>query len=100
MKRNENFWSYRLHKLGTPKVMGTDGQTEGQSEPTTRPAFTKAKQVINKLFMQQPFFCLYYDIQYPPKQLKGSMQNSSKFKGPLRKQTTWFILSTCKTQGP
>ena len=24
IKRNENFWSYRLHKLGTPKVLRTD----------------------------------------------------------------------------
>ena len=24
MKRNKNFWSYRLHKLGTPKVLRTD----------------------------------------------------------------------------
>ena len=23
MKRNKNFWSYRLHKLGTPKVLRT-----------------------------------------------------------------------------
>ena len=38
IKRNENFWSYRLHKLGTPKVLRTDG-------PTTRPAFAKATQV-------------------------------------------------------
>ena len=39
MKRNKNFWSYR--KLGTPKVLPTDGQ----SGPTTRPAFAKATQV-------------------------------------------------------
>ena len=58
MKRNENFWSYRLHKLGTPKVLRTDGQTDGRTDrrtdgqkldgrsgPTTRPAFTKATQV-------------------------------------------------------
>ena len=24
MKRNKNFWSYRLHKIGTPKVLRTD----------------------------------------------------------------------------
>ena len=23
MKRNKNFWSYRLHKLGTPKLLQT-----------------------------------------------------------------------------
>ena len=23
MEKNENFWSYRLHKLGTPKVLRT-----------------------------------------------------------------------------
>ena len=53
MKRNENVWSYRLHKLGTPKVLRTDRQTDGrtdgrpngQSGPTTRPAFAKATQV-------------------------------------------------------
>ena len=30
MKRNENFWSYILRKLGTPKVLRTDGQTDGR----------------------------------------------------------------------
>ena len=39
---NKNFRSYKLHKLGTPSVAG--GQTDGQSEPTTRPAFSKATQ--------------------------------------------------------
>ena len=59
MKRNKNFWSYRLHKLGTPKVLRTDGrtdrrtdertdrQTDGRSGPITRPAFAKATQVKN-----------------------------------------------------
>ena len=28
MRRKENFLSYRLHKLGTPKVLRTDGRTE------------------------------------------------------------------------
>ena len=57
MKRNKNFWSYRLHKLGTPKVFRTDrrtdgrtdgqtdGRTDGRSGPITRPAFAKATQV-------------------------------------------------------
>ena len=61
MKRNENFWSYRLHKLGTLTVLRTDrrtdgrtdGQTDGRTDrrtdgrsgPTTRPAFAKATQV-------------------------------------------------------
>ena len=65
MKRNKNFRSYRLHKLGTPKVLRTDrrtdgrtdgrtdrrtdgrtdGQTDGRSGPITRPAFAKATQV-------------------------------------------------------
>ena len=35
MKRNENFWSYRLHKFGTPKVLRMDGRMDGQSGPTT-----------------------------------------------------------------
>ena len=34
MKRNENFWSYRLHKLGNPKVLQTDGRTDGRTEWT------------------------------------------------------------------
>ena len=29
---NENFWSYRLHKLGTPKVLRTDGRTDRQTD--------------------------------------------------------------------
>ena len=45
MKRNKNFSSYRLHKLGTPKVLGTDRETDGRSGPTTRPTFAKATQV-------------------------------------------------------
>ena len=32
MKRNKNFWSYRLHKLGTPKVLRTDGWTDGRTD--------------------------------------------------------------------
>ena len=53
MKRNKNFWSYRLHNLGNPKVLRTDRQmngqtdrwTDGPSGPFTRPAFAKATQV-------------------------------------------------------
>ena len=53
MKRNKNFWSYRLHNLGTPKVLQTDrqmngqtdGWTDGPSGPFTRPAFAKAMRV-------------------------------------------------------
>ena len=45
MKRNKNFWSYRLHKLATPKVLRMDRSTDGRSGPTTRPAFAKATQV-------------------------------------------------------
>ena len=37
---NETFWSNRLHKLGTPKVMRVD-------RPTTKSAFAKAPQVKN-----------------------------------------------------
>ena len=32
MKSNENFWSYRLHKLGTPKVMQMDGWMDGGTD--------------------------------------------------------------------
>ena len=35
MKRNENFWSYRLHKLGTSKVLRTDGRTDGRTDRQT-----------------------------------------------------------------
>ena len=52
MKRNKNFWRYRLHKLGTPKVLrtdrrikGRDRRTDRRSGPSTRPAFAKATQV-------------------------------------------------------
>ena len=64
MKRNKNFWSYRLHKVGTPKVFRTDRQTDGRTDgqtdgrtdrrtdgrsgPITRPAFAKATQVRNR----------------------------------------------------
>ena len=27
-KMNENFWSYRLQKLGAPKVLQMDGRTD------------------------------------------------------------------------
>ena len=64
IKRNENFWSYRLHKLSTPKVLRTDertdrrtdGQKDGRIGPTTRPAFAKATQVTKNLYIQcSPF---------------------------------------------
>ena len=32
---NENCWSYRLHKLGTPKVLQTDGRTDGRTNENT-----------------------------------------------------------------
>ena len=59
MKRNKNFWSYRFHKLGTPKVLKTDGETDGQTDgqtdgrsgPTTKPAFAKATQVEISLLL-------------------------------------------------
>ena len=62
IKKNKNFLSYRLHKLGTLKCFRrmdrqtdgrtdrqtdgrTDGRPDGWSGPTTRPAFAKATQV-------------------------------------------------------
>ena len=36
-------FSYRLHKLGTPKML----RTEGQCGPISRPAFAKVTQVKN-----------------------------------------------------
>ena len=74
MKRNENFWSYRLHKLGTPKVLRTDGRTDGQTDrrtdgrtdgrsgPTTRPAFAKATQVKIESFKDNVTYS--YTIPY------------------------------------
>ena len=32
IKRNENFWSYRLRKLVTPYVLRTDRQTGGRTD--------------------------------------------------------------------
>ena len=34
--RNKNNWNYRLHKLGTSKVLRTDGQTEGRTDGVDR----------------------------------------------------------------
>ena len=53
MKRNENFWSYRLQELGTPKVLRTDRWMDGRSGPITRPAFAKATQVKMKKVNKQ-----------------------------------------------
>ena len=51
-KQMKTFWSYRLNKLSTPKVLQkdrrTDGRTDRRSGPTTRPAFAKATQVKSK----------------------------------------------------
>ena len=71
MKRNKKFWSYRLHKLGTPKVLRTDRRTDGRSGPITRPAFAKATQV--KRYHKYQIYCsvlivvcvtCVYDIVY------------------------------------
>ena len=32
---NKNFWSYRLHKFGTPKVLRTDRRTHGRTDRWT-----------------------------------------------------------------
>ena len=34
---------YRLHKLGTQKVLRTDERTDGQNGPTIRPAFANVQ---------------------------------------------------------
>ena len=53
-KRNENFWSYRLHKLGTPKVLRTDGRKDWRIEPITRPAFpNNLGTPLNRYFGKQ-----------------------------------------------
>ena len=38
-------WSYRLQKLGTPKVLRSDKRKAGRNGLVTRPAFAKATQV-------------------------------------------------------
>ena len=49
--RNENFWSNRLHKLGTPKVVPMDRRKDEWCGPIERPAFTKAIQVKTNLIL-------------------------------------------------
>ena len=44
LKRNENSWSYRFHKLGTPKMLRTDGQTRKMSKFNTHQKWEKMKQ--------------------------------------------------------
>ena len=44
LKRMKNFGSYRLHKLGTPKVLRTKDRWSG---PITRLAFANVTQVKN-----------------------------------------------------
>ena len=46
-KRNENFCSYRLHKLGIPKVLQMAGQIVRWSRLLTIPAFAKGTQIRN-----------------------------------------------------
>ena len=66
MKRIEDFWSYRLHKLGTPKVLRTGGQTDGMTDghtdagsgSTTRHAFAKATHVKIPQSTQHYYLCL------------------------------------------
>ena len=59
IKKNETFWSYRLHKLGTLKCFGrTDRQTDEQSGPTTRPAFAKVTQVMILLSLAKVSYTL------------------------------------------
>ena len=76
IKRNESFWSYRLHKLGTPKVLQTDGQREGLNGPTTRPAFAGNYGII--LINLNPLNtipCLksivWFDVLHPSEQLRS-----------------------------
>ena len=60
IKKNDNFWSYRLHKLGTLKCCGrTDRWTDGLSGPTTRTTFAKARQVTKR-------FTFLLDAPPPP----------------------------------
>ena len=60
---NKNCWSYKLHKLGTPKVLRTDGRTDGRTEwATTRPPFAKATQVKMTLLGIKFDAISFYDV--------------------------------------
>ena len=80
MKRNENFWSYRLHKLGTLKCCGqTDGRTvgrpDGRSGPTTRPAFAKATQVQNRFTRAQQAVLSHHKMPHIISQVNEARNN-------------------------
>ena len=49
MKRNENCWSYRLHKLGTPKMLRTDGQMGKMSKFNTHKNDKKIMKRVHKI---------------------------------------------------
>ena len=58
IKSNENCWSHRLRKLGTPKVLQTDRRTDKWtnrrgSGPITRATFARATQV--KIILKKHF---------------------------------------------
>ena len=56
IKSNENIWSYRLQKLGTPKVLWTARWMDRRSGPTTRPVLPKMTQV-KTLYKQDSHIC-------------------------------------------
>ena len=47
---HEYFWSYRLHKLGTPKKLLRVRGTDELSGPITRPAFRQGDTGKNNYF--------------------------------------------------
>ena len=49
IKRNENFWSYRLHKLGTPKMLHMDGQMGKKSRFNTHQKWEKTMKHFHKI---------------------------------------------------
>ena len=48
IKKNENFWSYRLHKLGTPKMLRMDGQIGKMSRFNTTSKVRKNNETISQ----------------------------------------------------
>ena len=52
-KRNENFWSYILHKLGTPKVLRTDKRTVRRTDERTDGRMDGVNQLLDLLSLKR-----------------------------------------------
>ena len=95
IKKNEKFWSYRLHKLGTLKCFGrtdrrTDGRPDGRSGPTTRPAFAKATQVKIHYALLSGGLIWMRSCSYPSVKTCVSGVHNTWFDWDIRKQTSSF----------